>query len=115
MNETVVQIPKSLPWHARKAGVSIERATALWQDALRLAQGETGQENGPDYWQAANQHFLRLLDDEKNAFYAPKLVPLLRSQHRLMRLPLTAIEDVLSAVAAHCQLRQRRNKFKKAA
>jgi len=112
-NTTTIKVPKSLPWHARRTGVPLEKATVLWQQALELAADETAQRDGPEYWLAANTHFLRLLDDEKNTFYAPKLVPLLRSQNRLMRLPLTAIEDIFSAVAAQWQ--QCRDKMKKAA
>ena len=29
--------PKSLPWYARKAGVPIERAEALWRQAVQAA------------------------------------------------------------------------------
>ena len=34
--------PKLLPWYARKAGVSLDRAEALWRKAVREATAETG-------------------------------------------------------------------------
>ena len=113
MKTSMTKTPMSLPWYASKAGVSIERATELWHDAIRLATVETGQVGGSDYWETTNKHLLRLLNEEKNAFYAPKLVPLLRSQNRLMRLPLTAMEDVFSAMTVRWQ--QCREKPRKAA
>ncbi len=44
--------------------------------------------------------FIRLLEEEKMSFCAPKLTPLLRTQNRIMRLQLTAMEDVFAAVSA---------------
>ena len=37
-----MKTPKLLPWYARKAGVSLERAEALWRKAVREATLETG-------------------------------------------------------------------------
>ncbi len=112
MKASMKKTPMSLPWHARKAGVPAERAADLWHDAVRLATLETGHVGSPEYWASANEHFLRLLNEEKNAFYAPKLVPLLRSHNRILRLPLTAMEDMLTAVAVRWQ---RHEKMRKAA
>ena len=56
--------PKSLPWHARKAGVSIERAEALWAQAVREATAETGWVGNSEYWGAAMDRFQDLLVTE---------------------------------------------------
>ena len=37
-----MKTPKLLPWQARKAGVSLERAEALWRKAVREATADTG-------------------------------------------------------------------------
>ena len=98
-----MKTPKLLPWYARKAGVSIERATALWHKAVREATAETGWVGNSEYWGQAMSAFLRLLDEEHASFCAPRVTPLVRSQNRLWRLPLTAMEDVYCVVAANWQ------------
>ncbi len=95
--------PKLLPWYANKAGVSIERATALWHEAIREATAVTGWVGSPEYWGVAMDTLVRLLDEEKRQTCTPRVTPLIRSQNTLWRLPLIALEDVVTAVA----LRQR--------
>lgn len=95
--------PKLLPWYARKAGVSIERATELWHKAIREATVETGWVGNSEYWGHATSAFQRLLEEEQSSLCAPRVTPLVRSQNRLWRLPLTAMEDVCSAVSANWQ------------
>jgi len=98
-----MKTPKLLPWHARKAGISIERATTLWHEAVREATAATGWVGNAEYWGEAMNAFLRLLEEEKEHFCAPRVTPFVRSQNRLWRLPLTAMEDVVSAVSASWQ------------
>lgn len=93
--------PKLLPWYARKAGVSVERATELWHMAIREATEETGWVGTAEYWGHANSAFLRLLEEEQSSLCAPRVAPLVRSHNRLWRLPLTAMEDVCSAMSAN--------------
>jgi hypothetical protein len=88
--------PKLLPWHARKAGITTERAEALWHQAVLEATAETGWVGTPEYWGATTDHFLRLLDAEK----ALRVTPLVRSHNRLLGLPLQAMEDLICALHA---------------
>ncbi|MCK0510810.1 hypothetical protein [Aromatoleum buckelii] len=98
-----MKTPKLLPWYARKAGIPIERATTLWHEAVREATVATGWVGNAEYWGEAMNAFLRLLEEEKERFCAPCVTPFVRSQNRLWRLPLTAMEDVVSAVSASWQ------------
>jgi len=69
--ERIMKTPKLLPWYARKAGVSIERAETLWRKAVREATAETGWVGNAEYWGAAMDHFLRLLEEERSTLCAP--------------------------------------------
>lgn len=92
--------PKLLPWYARKAGISDERAEALWRKAVCAATVETGWVGNAEYWGAAMDHFHRLLEKESATSCVPRVTPLVRSQCRMWRLPLTAMEDMVSAISA---------------
>ncbi len=53
--------PKSLPWLARKAGVSDHRVETLWNKALAMADANT--QVAPSRRMAeAMQHLLQMLD-----------------------------------------------------
>lgn len=95
--------PKLLPWYARRAGVSIERAEALWRKAVRQATVETGWVGNSEYFGAAMDAFVALLEAEEASLCTPSMSTLFRSQARVMRLPLTMMEDFSSAAAAHWQ------------
>ena len=95
--------PKLLPWYARKAGVPIERAEQLWHKAVRKATADTGWVGTSEYWGAAMSEFLRLLEEEKTTLCAPQVTPFVRSQNRMWRLPLIAMEDMISAASANWQ------------
>ncbi len=45
--------PKMLPWLARQAGISDERAAALWAEALFCASRSGVPENSDAYWRKA--------------------------------------------------------------
>lgn len=98
-----MQTPKLLPWYARKAGVSIERAESLWRKAVRCATADTGWVGTSEYWGAAMDTFVRLLEEEKDTLCTPQVTPLVRSQNRMWLLPLIAMEDVFTAVSANWQ------------
>jgi hypothetical protein len=108
-----MKTPKLLPWYARKAGVSDERAEELWRDAVREATAETGWVGNAEYWGAAMGHFQRLLAAERSSLCVPCVTPLVRSQNRMWRLPLIAMEDVFSAIVANWQ--RNLDNFRKAA
>lgn len=95
--------PKLLPWYARKAGVSLERAEALWRKAVREATAETGWVGTPEYWGAAEERFRSLLERESASLCAPRVTPLLRKQNRLWSMPFHAMEDVALATARNWQ------------
>lgn len=94
-----MKTPKLLPWFARKAGISEERAGALWHKAVRQATVDTGWVGNAEYWGEAMSNFLRLLEEEQMSFCAPRVTPFIRSQNRLWRLPLTALELMFAASA----------------
>ena len=98
-----MKTPKLLPWYARKAGVSIERAETLWRKAVREATAETGWVGNAEYWGAAMDHFVRLLEEERSTLCAPRMLSYVRTQNRMMRLPLLAMEDLFSAFHANWQ------------
>ncbi len=95
-----MKTPKLLPWYARKAGVSLERAEALWRKAVREATLETGWVGNAEYWGSAMDHFTRLLKQERATLCAPRVVPYVRAQNRMWRLPLLAMEDLFAAAHA---------------
>ena len=98
-----MKTPKLLPWYARKAGVSIERAETLWRKAVREATAETGWVGNAEYWGAAMDHLVRLLEEERITLCAPRVQSYVRSQNRMWRLPLIAMEDLFSAFHASWQ------------
>lgn len=98
-----MKTPKLLPWYARKAGVSVERAEALWRKAVRAATAETGWVGNAEYWGAAMDHFVRLLEQERSTLCAPPMQSYVRTHNRMWRLPLLAMEDLFSAFHANWQ------------
>lgn len=96
-----MKTPKLLPWYARKAGVSTERATVLWRTAIREATEKTGWVANTEYWGEAMHCFHELLEREQRSLCAPDVTSLLRTQNRLWGLPLTAMEDVFTAVSVN--------------
>lgn len=97
----MMKAPKLLPWYAHKAGVPIERAEALWRKAVRTATADTGWVGNSEYWGAAMDEFRRLLAAEQATLCTPLGSPILRSQLRVWRMPLLALEDMIHLVAAN--------------
>ena len=95
MNRT----PKLLPWFARKAGVSEERAATLWRKAIRQATADTGWVGNTEYWGEAMSNFLTLLEKERCTLCSPQVTPLIRTHHRFWALPLVTLE-MLCGVSA---------------
>jgi hypothetical protein len=90
-----VKTPKILPWLARKHGVSEARATKLWADSVRYATDKTGWVGTSDYWKAAMDRLIELLEAEAGRSCQPPLSTLVRIQTRLGILPLIAWHGVL--------------------
>ena len=68
-----LQNPKSLPWLARKAGVSDQTAQALWHEAVALASNDEVQFLAPARMADAMQRLLVMLQaerQERNALLA---------------------------------------------
>ncbi len=105
--------PKILPWYARKAGVSVERAEALWHKAVREATADTGWVGTSEFWGSALDRFLELLKEEQTPLCQPHMESFVRSQHRMWLLPLLAAEDMFNAMSANWQ--RYRNQMSKAA
>ena len=95
-----MKTPMILPWLARKAGISDERAETLWHRALRHATLKTGWVNSPEYWQVANEKLLELKEVERNKVCQPNLVPVVRIQHRLGEIPFLAWEAMMRVAGA---------------
>lgn len=108
-----MKAPKLLPWHARKAGVPVERAEALWRKALREATVETGWVGTSEYWGVAEARFLELLQEEQNTLCTPHVETYMRHQHRMGLMPLLAAEQMFTAMSANWQ--RIRNQMSKAA
>jgi len=98
-----MKTPKLLPWQARKAGVSLERAEALWNKAIREATADTGWVGTSEFWDVAETRFRELLDAERSTLCAPQIETFVRSQSRLGLLPLLAAEQMVSAISANWQ------------
>lgn len=102
---------KLLPWLARRRGVSLERAEALWGQAIALADfkyGTTAQSS--DYWAYAMRTLLKLLRcdgvaladadelEQPHAQLASRsAVPWIDSQRRLGAAAFDAAEAFLHA------------------
>lgn len=101
-----MKTPKLLPWHAHRAGIPLERAEALWREAVERATSDTGWVGNTSYWIACEEHFLALLEDERQRSHSGQLRALLRTQHRIGRLPLQGLEDIVTRLRAHSRERQ---------
>ena len=99
MNTSDPSLPKLLPWYARQAGVSIERAETLWREAeAEAARAHTPQM--PEYWRACTEIFraaLRAEHERKQA--STRVAPLLYSQQRMAVLPLQVSEVMMRSAA----------------
>jgi hypothetical protein len=73
MNKT----PKLLPWVARKAGVSIEKAAALWQEAAAHVSLQTEPGKDPDHYYHLMVGRLRALAERGKPAHRPAASPLL--------------------------------------
>jgi len=93
--------PKILPWLASKAGVPLERADALWGDALRYATRKAAVVESPEYWKQAVERLIDLLAAEARERRAMPfgLGPLVRLPARLWLHGLTAQQAMLRVAA----------------
>lgn len=64
MNTITAGRPKILPWLAKKAGISEDRANALWRAAQRYAAQHTDGAETSDYWTQAMDRLLELVAAE---------------------------------------------------
>ncbi len=77
--------PKLLPWLARRAGVSDERALALWHQALDEATGDGAGVDEATFWKASMTHFRALLEREARVEELSGLNPWFNLHDRLWR------------------------------
>lgn len=99
MNTPAPYLPKLLPWYARQAGVSLERAEVLWREAETAAAREH-EPQMPEYWRACTEHFRAALRAEQSGTTSPiSIAPLLSSQQRIAGLPLQVSEAMMRSAA----------------
>lgn len=94
--------PKLLPWLARKAGISADRAEILWRAARRYAASHVGATETSDYWKTAMDRLLELIAAEALREDAASFGwrRWSRQQARLWQAPL-ALLDAFSLSSAH--------------
>lgn len=88
--------PMILPWLARKAGISEQRAETLWAAAERDAASHVGKKTGPEYWRAAMDHLLELVAAESLHEDAASFGwrPWSRAQARFWSWPVDIVDTV---------------------
>ena len=59
-----MKTPKILPWLARKAGIPEDHAEELWAEAIVCATVQTGWVGTSEYWKAAVDRLVELIDLE---------------------------------------------------
>jgi len=59
--------PKTLSWQAKKAGIPLDTAKALWIEAVRDATDECDIVESPEYWKSAADHLRRRIASEVRA------------------------------------------------
>ena len=97
----LIRTPKILPWLARRAGVPIDRAEALWQDAVRETDRAGIAAESSDYWKATvNRLMAKLAAESQRRRAAPfGFGPLLHLPVRLALIGLAANEAYALAAA----------------
>lgn len=102
--------PKILPWLAKKAGVPLKRAEALWGDALRYSTQKSKLVESPEYWKLAVDRLLDLLAAESRKLSAMPFGfgPMVRLPARFWLHNLTAQQAMLSIAANSAYWWQRR-------
>ncbi len=97
-----MNIPKILPWVARKSGISDELAIKLWRRAASEVENLLGESKSSNYFKRAVERFLDLAEAEATALpdgltQAPRLSWYWRHQNRMSMLSLNAAENACHA------------------
>lgn len=102
--------PKLLPWVAKKAGVPLPRAEELWIEAVRYATQQADIVESPEYWKAAVDRLLELIDAESLRRGAAPfgLGPLVRLPARLWLHSLDAQQALVTVAANSARYWQQR-------
>lgn len=102
--------PKILPWLAKKAGVPLERAEALWADALRYSTQKSSVVESSEYWGLAMNRLLHLLEVESRKLRAMPFGfgPMVRLPAQLWLHGFTAQQAMVSIAANSACWWQRR-------
>lgn len=99
MNSRSMNAPKTLPWIARKAGISDELALKLWRRALSETEYLLGKTEGSEYWKMAVERFLEIVEDENacapqhSTTGIPQTSWMWRHQTRMSLLTLMAAQN----------------------
>lgn len=93
--------PKILPWVAKKAGVPLTRAEALWDNAVRYATQQASVVESSEYWKLALQHLFDSIENESCERRATPFGfgPLVRLPARLLIQGMTAQQAIIGAAA----------------
>lgn len=102
--------PKILPWLAKKSGVPLERAEALWGDAVRYATQKSAMVESPEYWKLAVERLIELIAAESRELRAMPFGfgPMVRLPAQLWLHGLTAQQAMLRIAANSSHWWQRR-------
>ena len=99
--------PKMLPWLANTAGIELERAEELWQQATEYAVRLTGEAESKRYLRAAHEHMMLLVENEVLASKPVQDAPWLMIQAHLSVAPMIVADIFAQAAASTRQLLNR--------
>lgn len=94
----VVTPPKMLPWLAHKAGVSEQRAEALWRSALKHAT-HVAKPGTSEFWRAAMDELLKLIaaDSQRQDEASFGWRPWARNLQALWTVRMDAVDEIALA------------------
>ena len=97
-----MNVPKILPWVARKGGISDELAVKLWRRATSEIESLLGEAKSSEFYKRAVERFLDLVEYEATAtpegvLPAPRVSWVWRHQSRMSILSLIAAQNACQA------------------
>jgi hypothetical protein len=92
--------PKMLPWLARSAGLTDQRAEALWWEASHYGRKATGEFDTAKYWRVSMDRFLGLMQAEAVAKNPPETAPWVMIQSNL-QAGLLLVTEFLAEVSTN--------------
>lgn len=97
---TAERLPMQLPWLARRAGLSNNKAEALWREAARNAEKTCGNKDSSEYYGASMDNLRAAMDAESRRLNSLSCVrPWSRLQRQVLTLQMSWLE-ASSVIAA---------------